>query len=881
MLPQKGETINMKRILKWLTIALLTFSLALGIHTLLPVQAESTPAALVQTGKQHYDAGQFTEAAQVLRQASIDDKDPLKQAQILGLLSLTYQKLGQWDAAKAAIASSLQRLANYQDEHDLIRAQVWNAQAHLQFATGNAEAALETWQKTQIFYAKAQDKAGTIGSQINQAQALQVLGFYRRTQQLLEEIQQQVLQLGDSPLKVAGLHTLGNFRRQGGELVQAEKLLTVALTTAQKITMLEEASRILISLGNTEHALANRLQDFDAPEVVDQHLQQALAYYQQAVTIAPTALTRTQAYLNQFNLQVEINPSTLPLELVARISTEIEQLPPSRATIEAQVHFAHNLLQLQQNQLQVSDLLETAVHQAEVLQDQRAISYALGTLGALYEQKANWSKATEITGRALQISQAIIAPDLSYQWQWQLGRLQQAQEAKKPNQSIKPGAIAYYRQALQTLKTLRSDLVALNPEIQFSFRERVEPLYRQYVDLLLREAQPSIANLIEARNTIEALQLAELDNFFQDACARPLPVNVDDLDPNAAIVYPILLPDRLEVILKLPGKDNLQHSRHSNVSEAQVDQAVVQLRRSLRRRSTSLNQIKQDAQQFYDWLLQPFEAEFTSLATQPSDEIKTLVFVLDGSLRNVPPALLYDGKQYLIERYAVAVTPSLQLLAPKPLQRQTLNALIGGATNAPSFAEEGLEAIDNVAIELTGIAAEVNRSQKLENQQFVQENIQSQIHKSAFNIVHIATHGQFSSNPEQTFILDWNKRIQVKDLDTLLRSNNQLEANPIELLVLSACETAIGDKRAALGLAGIAIRAGARSTLATLVQVNDESTAQLMIEFYKQLSNPKLTKAEALRQAQLSLLYSEDQGIVSEFARPYFWAPFILVGNWL
>ena len=147
-----------------------------------------------------------------------------------------------------------------------------------------------------------------------------------------------------------------------------------------------------------------------------------------------------------------------------------------------------------------------------------------------------------------------------------------------------------------------------------------------------------------------------------------------------------------------------------------------------------------------------------------------------------------------------------------------------------------------------------------------------------FNVVHIATHGTFSSNPEQTYLLDWKKRIRVKDLDNLLRVREEQIATPIELLVLSACETAAGDKRAALGLAGIAIRAGTRSTLATLWQVNDASTAEFMVQFYQQLKNPQITKAEALRQAQLAFL---NKYVGTDYNRPYHWASFILVGNWL
>lgn len=875
------------QLLRFLAIATLTCLVLLGIQFSPVVRAESPPMRLVEQGRQLYDAGRFAAAIPILQQgvsAYAATGNSLKQAQTLAFLSLAQQKLGQWQAAKAAIATSLQVLAGQGTGTESVRAQVLNAQGHWHLATGDAEAALATWQTAQALYARVGDTAGSIGSQINQVQALQMLGFYRRAQQTLNRLEQELVQLPDSSLKIAGLQTLGNLSRQTGELEQAERRLTAALAVARSLKRTEDEGKILIGLGNTEQALAGQLGDWENPAGAEPHIQAALRYYQQARAIAVMPLTRIQADLNHLSLQLETQSSAaLPTIAMAKMTAELEQLPASRAAIDARVHFAHSLLPLSREAAiaeRVAAVLQTAKRQAEQLQDSRATSQVLGMLGALDERRADWKQAETTTQQALQLAQAISAADLSYQWQWQLGRLRQAIESGGNPQVASPSAIAYYREALQTLNTLRGDLVALHPEIQFSFREQVESVYREYVDLLLRSDQPPIANLIAARTTIEALQLAELDNFFRDTCARPQAINIDNLDPTAAIVYPILLPDRLEVIVKLPGNNNLRHARQPSVSEAQVDRAVTQLQRSLQRRSTSLNQVKRESRQLYDWLLKPFEAELAAVGQQTA--IKTLVFVLDGSLRNIPPSVLFDGERYLVERYAIAVTPGLQLLDPKPLpQRGVLSALVAGATNAPSFQQERLATLDSVAIELAGVEQQVSRSQKLENQQFVKTNIQTQMNAQDFNIVHIATHGQFSSSPEQTFILDWTGRIRVKDLDTLLRRGNQFDARPIELLTLSACETATGDQRAALGLAGVAIRAGARSTLATLFQVNDASTAELMVRFYQQLNDSTVTKAEALRRAQLSFLQDQKNGASSELSRPYFWSPFILVGNWL
>ena len=546
----------------------------------------------------------------------------------------------------------------------------------------------------------------------------------------------------------------------------------------------------------------------------------------------------------------------------------------------------------------IQTLLATAAFQAQQLQDERSQSFAVGMQGRLYEQLKDWPRARTLTQQALQQAQRLNAQDIAYQWQWQLGRILKHQAETVQPDAVSQDAIDQYSTAIQTLERLRSDLVALNPDVQFSFRETVEPVYRELVDLLLRAPAPPLAQqksltqsqakseqdslqksrLIQARDLLESLQLAELDNFFRDACAQPEAVNIDDLDPHTAVIYPILLPDRLEVVLKLPGKDNLQHYAQP-VAADEVRQVARQMRSALTSGSDRRG-LRRSSQQLYRWLIEPFEAALDMEQVREQSEIQTLTFVLDGPLRNLPMAALskvVDGDpHYLVERYAIAITPGLQLLEPKPLLRENLKILLAGATDSPSFSQEGFAPLENVEAELKGIQALFQTSQLLDQEQFSQANIEANLAEGSFEIIHLATHGQFSSNPDQTFVLDWGDRISVNNLDDLLDTSHPNRSSPVEMLVLSACETAKGDDRAALGLAGVAIRAGARSTLATLWQVNDASTAEFMVRFYQELSRPELKKAEALRNAQLALIQNEQS-----FDEPYYWAPFILVGNWL
>jgi CHAT domain-containing protein len=335
---------------------------------------------------------------------------------------------------------------------------------------------------------------------------------------------------------------------------------------------------------------------------------------------------------------------------------------------------------------------------------------------------------------------------------------------------------------------------------------------------------------------------------------------IDKLDGEAAVLYPIVLSDRVEVILSLPNSP-LQHYRTWQTA-TETHEAVDELFQYFNPALSSNKRLKL-SQQLYEWLITPAEAALSE------NNIHTLVFVLDGQFRNIPMAALYDGEQYLLEKYSVALTPGLKLLGPHFQDPKPLQALMLGLTEA----RNGFSALPGVRNEIEQVSARVN-AEVLFDEDFTKENLTHEIDRVPFPVLHLATHGQFSSNLEETFLMAWDQRLSLGDLDDLLRTRRQ-QNDPIELMVLSACQTAEGDDRAALGLAGMAIRSGARSTLATLWAVNDESTAALMTQFYQELSNADLSKAEALRLAQIKILQNP------EFSHPYYWSPFVLIGNWL
>ncbi|MEO1377131.1 MAG: CHAT domain-containing protein [Cyanobacteria bacterium J06635_10] len=854
----------MKKI-KYLIIILL---ISLFIITLSPVLATpifvsySQTQSLIEQGKRLYEIGRFTEAVNLLKQA-VDkyqaDGDQLNEAITLSNLSLAYKKLGEWQSARKTINRSLNLLKIFpKNKVRKVYAQSLDIKGNLEFAQGQFQKAIVTWKDASKIYSQLNLQPALIQSRINQAQAMQALGLFLQAQKTLTELQEILNKQPDNVLKSIGLRSVGDVLRTVGNLDESRKILQQSLKIASKVKADREISETLISLGNTV-----RFQQEPDSQI------SAIKYYQQAADIASSKSDlRILAQLNLFSLLVEIEKLTAAKELIPQISAEIANLLPSRFAVDTQINFAKTLEKFKQKTtiktpswLDIAQILSTAIRTATTIKDKRAESYALGNLGELYEQTKQLNEAQKLTSRALALANSIGAREITYQLQWQMGRLYRQQGNIK-------AAIESYHRAWQILKSLRSDLVAVDSNLQFSFRESIEPVYRQYVDLILKTVENDGNNkqkLIVAREVIESLQLAEIDNFFRSACFNTkviLDEVVDKDNLKAAIVYPIILPDRLEVILKLPHSELISYT--TRISKKEVEETIKKLRTDIEERKIGGDDRAQ-FQKLYNWLLQPAGKYLEN------NNINTLVFVLDGSLRNIPPGVLYDGKQYLIEKYSIAVSPGLQLYELQPIKRKNLHVLMAGLSEK----RFNFSKLDYVEEELQQIKSEVSDAKVLLNQEFTSNALEKQVLRKSYPIVHLATHGQFSSSLDETFLLAYDQPIKVNQLNQWLRNREENRPEAIELLVLSACETATGDKRAALGLAGVAIQAGARSTVASLWALNDASTAQLMSQFYQELKKPGVSKAEALRNAQLTLLKQE------EYSIPYFWAPYVLIGNWL
>ncbi|MEG4285900.1 CHAT domain-containing protein [Microcoleus sp. A006_D1] len=860
-------------IILFLISCLLAVAIPPGVAQIQPPQG----VQLLRQAKTLYTSERFSEAVPLLQQAAAAFEakgQNLDRATALSNLAATYGQLTLWEPAEQAVNASLSvvRSQPTTPEQQRILAETLNIQGQIKLERGQTQEAIDNFDLSAKIFEKLDRKNQLFQVQINQSRAWETLGLYPRACKILlasfklENKTCEISTAGLASLKnqpisvenVRGINALGRVFRVLGQLERSQDLLLAGLEAAGKLGVRQEEAAISLNLGNTERAKSNK------PGLTVQQRTElersALEYYARSAAAIPvTSPLQIQAKLNELSLLVDRENWSEAQVFWRSIEPQVAQLPSNRAGLYAQINLAQSLMKLAQSPgktlslIDIDKMLDRSLEPANSLGDKRIQAYIMAAKGKLSEIQKQNQQAETFTNQALSLAPAFQSPDIAYQLFWQLGRIRKAQGDTE-------GAIAQYTQAVNVLSSLRGDLVTVNPEVQFSFRESAEPVYRELVGLLLAEESPSQDKLKQARQTVESLQLAELDNFFRDACADAKPKSIEEIDPTAAVIYPIILSDRLEVILSIPGKPLRRY--RTKKSQAELETAFRQAKNAIRPAAFPRDRLPL-VQQVYDWLIRPAEADLTASG------IKTLVFVLDGNIRNLPMAVLHDGEKFLVEKYSIALAPGLQLLAPKPLSQVKLKVL----TAALSEARQGFSALPGVKREIEQIAAQMPASGLL-NQDFVSGRLHDRIKALSYPIVHLATHGQFSSNAADTFIVTWDQKVNVNEFDRLLRDRTGDNQQPIELLVLSACATASGDNRAALGLAGAAIRSGARSTAATLWQVNDESTAIFMTEFYKQLASSKTSKAEALRNAQLTLLKNR------EYQNPYFWAPFVLVGNW-
>ncbi|MEO1124367.1 MAG: CHAT domain-containing protein, partial [Cyanobacteria bacterium J06639_16] len=838
---------------------------------------------------------------------------------------------------RAAIACWQNALAAYSDgdrnSEQTAIIQTNLAKAHQQL--GQTETALSYLNNAADIYHELAMLARAGRIQTEQAQIYTNLGQYRRAIALLcsppdadveaetitlEAIIQNCTADGAYPIavaaqdlegEVAALGSLGDAYRLKGDYQVALAVLSEGLRLARQDAALATYQiPMLNSLGNTygRRALVNYQRAESAENLTfsrsaqsfraegDGQFQTAIAHLNEALTLAQhhnDLVGEIRTHLNLLKLYRRGVSGSNLAPTQQRLSQLLLQVPESRETAYAAIALAKSYQQdlapfscfIAGSEAQVQTWLEKAQDIAVNINDFRAQSFATGQLGHLDECRGETflARALDLSQKAeWQASEALTSADSEYLWQWQAGRIYETQgELTK--------ALETYNQAIKTLETIRDDILTAAQDLQFDFRDSVEPLYRTMIKLQLQLVEETtvlkqfdetttdsqdvlLESLDGVLNTADALKLAELQNYFGDDCLlSPLQqervVGLVNQNSTSAVISSIIFDERTALILNLP--DASPELAWIETDNEILRQTVNQYLEGLEK-SYDLTYDNNFAKQLYQWIIKPFEIELQNA------QVDTLVFIQDGILRSIPMAALWDGNQYLIEKFAIATTPSLTLTDPKPLNPEGLSVLTVGLSErvCEQVGNRCYDPLPNVPNEVAQVSGTFSGSpQPLLNEAFTRNNLATALAGNSYPILHIATHGQFSADPDNTFIVTGEgERLTFGALEALIRENSS-NTGPIELITLTACETGVGDDRSTLGLAGVAIRAGARSAIASLWLIDDATTAEIISTFYEGLKNSELNKAQALQAAQIAAIQPN--------ANPGNWAPLILVGNWL
>ena len=728
------------------------------------------------------------------------------------------------------------------------------------YQRGDFEQAVERWTSAAAAYERSAARAEQIDVLIRLSEAYQSVGRYRTAAIRLDQAKALISDRDDPLLPIRILWRTGNLYQAGGQHAEAERSLQESLRLAKTHSQAALTAAILNDLGNLAasqgkfaDALSAYTESFETAQAVPVKLLEATSQVNAGrVLLSSKQYRESKTRLDQAAVILRgLEPSHEQISAFITLGLTYAKLRAFLADLNTDLTLA------------AFQTLLDAARAADRLGDLRGSSFAWGYLGKLYEEERRYTEALGVTQHAILMSRQAAAPEALYRWQWQAGRLLKALGRSKE-------AIDAYRQAIVAVQSIRPEVSAVTAEEQAgaSFRETVGTLYFELADLLLRDSERDIdpqhreAILREARDTVELFKVAELQDYFHDDCvqaARAQATGLERVSKTAAVIYPIMLQDRLEILVSLPSG---MVRKTVPVGAEALTEEIRAFRTFLEKRST--RQYLPHAKTLYGWLIQPIEPLWADVG------IDTLVIVPDGALRTIPLAALHDGTQFLIKKYAVATTPGVTLTDPRPLDRKGIKLLSVGITEAV----QDFPALPHVARELETIHRLFGGTSLLNNQ-FMMSLVEKELKANPYSIMHIASHGQFQSDSNETFLLAYDGKMTMDRLEEFV-GMLRFREDPLALITLSACETAAGDDRAALGLAGVAIKAGARSALASLWFLDDQASSLLVTEFYQQLHDDSVAStAIALQRAQVKFLENP------EYNHPAYWAAFLLLNNWL
>ncbi|WP_371357325.1 tetratricopeptide repeat protein [Hydrocoleum sp. CS-953] len=697
---------------------------------------------------------------------------------------------------------------------------------------GQYEKSLEWYQQALAIHRQNGNKKGEADTLNNigltyklQKKYDQALTYYQKALTVRQQIDYKP-GIGNS------LNNIGLVYDQKSQHQTALEYLQQALTIFQEIGNKTEIGRTLDSLGTVYKNL--------------QKYTQAEDHYRQALTIQINIGDRGSERITLSNIGDLLVAQKQPELAIIFYKRSVNLTEAIRQDLQ--------VLSLEQKQSYAEKIADTYRRLAELLLQQNRVIEAQQVLDLLKVQELdNYLKNVEGN------KQTALGIELLPQEKEILDKYNAIQnQADKVNQELTKleNILPVDRSIAQEQKITK--LEAQKQQIQAKFNNFIA---NEEIIKILQQLQEKTRG-----ESIDITNLSKLQNILK-------------IKQNAVLLYPLILEDRIEMILI--KSNGLPIHRSVPISKIELKNAIFDFRAALtspRRRISDLA-ARKTGKLLYEWLIKPWEIELLSAQT------KTIIYAPDGLLRYIPLAALYDGEKWLIEKFNInnITAASLTNFNSKPLDKLRVLAAAFSEGNYQFMVgsrEFQLSGLQFAGQEIETLAKIIPNTMKLFNQAFSWDEIISRVDK--YNILHFATHADFvSGHPEDSFILFGDgSRLTLGEITNLSLPN-------INLAVLSACRTGVGsilnDGSEILGLGYQMQRAGVKASIATLWQVDDRGTQLLMINFYQALKKGNITKAKALRKAQLALITGNVNGEIdaNNFRHPYYWAPFILIGDGL
>ena len=859
-----------------------------------PQQIEAN--RLLQQGIQQLQTSQYQDAQQSWQNSLelyryIGDRSG--EARSLNNLGLVYFSLGQYPKA---IELHQQSLAISQEIGDR------NGEANSLMNLGNVynnlgeyPKAIEYYQHSLSIFQEIGDRNGEASSLGNLGIVYDILGEYP---QAIEYYQQSLAikqEIGDRNGEANSLNNLGNVYNNLGEYPKAIEYYQQSLAIKQEI--------------GDRNGEANSLNNLGVVYDILGEYPKAIEYYQHSLSIFQEIGDRNgeaRSLGNLSNAYESLGQYTQAIEYYQQSLAIAQEIGDREGKGKTLSNLGILYEKQKQPELAIVFYKQSVIVREGIRQDIRVL-----------EKKLQESYTETIAGTYRSLADLLLSQDRIYEAQQvlELLKIQEIQDFTRSKLSRgKLAEVVLLPEEERIIKLYDNLLVLFAQELnqcELTQCPKLSDLYTER-DKLENELDKLILELetLIGSRPIDDKQFLTPDLFNRTANRIIEASDQYNAQPGTAVIYPLVLEDKIWILWAVKGKV-IGKAKIDNVGRLKLNNEILKLSSALKDPNSDRSSLQASANQLYEWLIAPIEQELSAKEI----EIQHLAFSLDRALRYIPMEVLFDGQQYLMEKYTIttfisaALTDTVDRL---PNELNQTNILGLGAANAP-----GYDALKHVPTEINNIVQEDNSQDQqgiypgleLLDDEFTYLNLRNNL--KGRKILHIATHGDFvPGNQNGSYLVLGNgEKLTIEGEQSIKTLKNYLD--DVHLVVLSGCETAVGeatkriktqveskDSTGAIEFEeGVEINAlsyyfisgGAKTVIASLWQVDDASTSQLMQRFYCTLANENtsITKAQALREAKLSLLNQtsldceQPTSENADFTHPHYWAPFILIGNGL